>query len=175
MTEFDDYSVYRPHLGPGETILWKGRPGKGHLITSQDAFAIPFSIFWCGFVVKSILDTGKLHPIGILFVCMGAYLLVGRFFWTAFVRSRTSYVVTNRKIIRMRLNKVDMLEGKNMPAMRVFANKDGSGTIVFGEERYARGGYSVKVNGMYLNQHAFSLENVPDVARVQRIIGDMER
>lgn len=41
----DDYAFARPYLAPGETILWRGRPEKGHLLSGQDAFMIPFSIF----------------------------------------------------------------------------------------------------------------------------------
>jgi hypothetical protein len=91
------------------------------------------------------------------------------------MRKRTAYVVTSRKIIRQRRNKIDMLEGRNMPAMRMSANKDGSGTIRFGEEILVRRRYAMNMGGSYTAQPLFALENVPDVARVVQIIEKMER
>lgn len=179
--ETDDYSFSRPYIGPGEAVLWKGKPGKGHIVTGQDAFMIPFSILWCGFAIfweTTAIASGAPFFFwlwGIPFVCMGLYLVFGRFLWAAHMRKRTAYVITNRKIIRLRRNKIDMLEGRNMPAMRMSANKDGSGTIRFGEEILVRRRYSMNVNGSYTAQPAFTLENVPDVARVVQIIEKMER
>ena len=73
----DEYSFARPYLGPGESILWKGKPGKGHLLTAQDAFLIPFSIVWCGFAIfwegSVLLTDGPfiMKLWGIPFVLMG--------------------------------------------------------------------------------------------------------
>jgi len=174
----DEYSFARTFLSAGEAILWKGKPGKGHLLTAQDVFMIPFSIFWCGFAIfweVSVNISGapfffKLW--GIPFVCVGLYILFGRFIWTAHIRKRTAYVITNKKIIRAIGNKIDMLDGRTMPPIYVAANKDGSGTIRFGQPNYNhRGGYS----SFTPNTGLFTLENIPDVARVQQLIGTMER
>ena len=173
----DDFSFCRPYISAGEAVLWKGKPEKGHLFTSQDVLMIPFSIAWCGFAIfweTSVIASGapfffKLW--GIPFVCVGLYLVFGRFIWSAWIRKRTAYVVTNKKIIRARGNRIDMLEGRNMPAMHVDARRDGTGTIRFGAEwGYYRGGR----RNTYPNEQAFALENIADVARVQQIISNME-
>lgn len=171
----DEYSFIRPYLAAGETVLWRGKPQKGHLVMAQDIFMIPFSIFWCGFALvwESLVITSNapffMWLWGIPFVCIGLYMVFGRFLWTAFIRKRTAYVITNRKILRARGNRIDMLDGKNMPPVHVTAHRDGSGTIRFGPDTFYRNGRG------YRNPNFFMLDNVPDVARVQQAIAAMER
>ena len=172
----DEYSFARPYLTAGEAVLWKGKPGTGHLFTAQDVFMIPFSIFWCGFAVfweVSVLTSGAPFFFGIWgipFICMGLYLVFGRFLWSAYIRKRTAYVITTKKIIRARGNRIDMLDGRNMPPIHVTAFRDGSGTVRFGQPYYhhRRGSFTP-------NAGMFTLENIPDVAKVQQLIGTMER
>lgn len=174
----DEYSFARPYLTAGEAVLWKGKPGTGHLFTYQDVYLIPFSIFWCGFAVfweASVLASGApffFSIWGIPFVCVGLYMVFGRFLWTAFIRRRTAYVITTKKIIRARGNKIDMLDGRTMPPIHVTAYRDGSGTIRFGQTYYH---YRRSYNSFSPNAGVFTLENIPDVAKVQQLIGTMER
>ena len=111
----DEYSFCRPYLTAGETVLWRGKPGKGHLLTGQDIFMIPFSILWCGFAIfweATVIRNGAPFFFtlwGIPFVCVGLYMVFGRFLWTAWIRKRTAYVITDQKILRARGNRVDML------------------------------------------------------------------
>ena len=177
MNYTEDFSFCRPYITPGESILWKGSPGKGHLLTGHDIFLIPFSIMWCGFAIfweTTVLTASapfffKLW--GIPFVCVGLYMVFGRFLWTAFMRKRTAYVITNKKIIRQRGNKIDILDGKNMPPIHVSAYKDGAGTIRFGQLDY----YSRRNNNSFdPNGGIFTLENIPDVAKVQQLLHNME-
>ena len=179
MIETDEYSFARPYITPGETILWHGKPGRGHLLTGQDIFMIPFSILWCGFAffwegTVLTVDAPIMFKLwGIPFVCVGLYMVFGRFLWTAFMRKRTSYVITNRRIIRARGNKIDMLDGKSLPPMHTTAFRDGSGTISFGQTyTYAA---RTSYHRSYQNPAFFTLENIPDVARVQQYIDRMER
>ena len=136
---------------------------------------IPFSVMWCGFAVFwEITALTSNAPFafklwGIPFVCVGLYLVFGRFIWTAFNRKRTAYVITNKKILRLRRNKIDILHSKNMPPIHVSAYKDGSGTIRFGQLDY----YS-RSNTFDPNGGLFVLENIPDVAKVQQLIHNME-
>lgn len=171
----DEYSFARSYIGPGEMILWKGKPGKGHLLTSQDAFMIPFSIFWCGFAFfwffSALRSGGFFAAFGIPFVIVGLYITVGRFIHAAIRRKRTAYVITNKKIIRCQGGKIDMLQGRGMPAVHVTAFRDGNGTIRFGEMNDYRGNR----NSFDPSQGLFTLENIPEVVRVQQIIDTMER
>ena len=176
-TEYhDDFSFSRPFIQPGETILWKGKPGKGHLFNRQDILMIPFSIFWCGFAIfweSTVLtiDAPFFFKLwGIPFVCVGLYMVCGRFIWKAYMRPRTAYVITNKKIIRARGNRIDMLDGHNMAPIHVEVNRDGSGTIHIGNlSEYARRYHGNR------NAYSFILDNVADVAKAQNAISMMER
>lgn len=175
----NEYAFARPYLSAGETMLWWGKPGTGHLIAGQDILMIPFSIVWCAFAIfweASVVSAGAplmFSLFGIPFVCVGLYMVFGRFLWTAWIRKRTYYVITNKKIIRARGNRIDMLEGRNMPPVHVTAFRDGSGTIRIGYPHYVRrNGFH---NSAYAAVQPFVLDNVPDVARVQQVIAAMER
>ncbi len=173
--EKNEYGFLRSHLTAGEAILWKGKPGKGHLLTGQDVFMIPFSILWCGFAFfweYSVLSQGitPFALFGIPFVLMGIYMVVGRFFWTAWIRRRTLYAVTSRKIIRKRGSRVDMLDIRTLPPMHMASYADGSGTILFNRSPY----YRMNYNDLGLNAQ-FSLEVIPQVSRVHQIISEAMR
>lgn len=179
MEYLDDYSFSRPYLTAGETILWKGKPEKGHIFSTQDLLMFPFSILWCGFAVfweAGVISSGApffFQLWGIPFVCVGLYMVFGRFLWIAYIRKRTAYVITTQKIIRARGNKVDMLDGKTMPSVYVTAHRDGTGTIRFGHPTsFRRSRYN---NSYTYNNDLFMLENIPDVARVHQILSTMDR
>lgn len=167
----DEYAFARPYLAPGEIILWRGKPEKGHLLGPQDAFLIPFSIFWCGFAIfwfVSALQVGAFALFGVPFVCVGLYITVGRFFHTAYLRKRTAYVITTGKILRKRGQHIDMLDTKTLPPIQIQARADGTGTILFGQPTYY---YHRRRHGSWgPDQAMFSLDNIPDVARVQQIL-----
>lgn len=174
----DEYAFARAYLAPGESILWRGKPEKGHLFHSGDALMIPFSIAWCGFAIFWFVTALMNAPLpfalfGVPFVCVGLYITVGRFFHTSSLRKRTAYVITTQKVIRRRGNKIDMLDAKTMPSIYVTAHTDGTGTIQFGEAVYYRHGrrhYSTTSTTCGPNNTLFTLDNIPDVARVQQIL-----
>lgn len=173
MNYIDEYSFSTPYISGDEFILWKGKPENGNLITGNDLILIPFSIFWCAFVFfwefMAITQTGSLFMViwGLPFMAVGVYLLAGRFIYTAYIRKRTAYVITNKKIIRAQGNKIDMLEGKNMPSRHVTATRDGKGSIRFGEMVYTRRGYRSTTN--------FTIDNVANIAQVQQALETMEK
>ena len=168
---YDDFSFARPYLTSGETILWRGKPEKGHLLGPSDVFMIPFSIFWCGFAIfwfVSALEVGAFALFGIPFVCVGLYITVGRFLHLAWKRKHTAYVITTAKIIRWVGRRVDMLDTKTMPPIHVIARTDGTGTIHFGQPIYY--GRRRRYDGIDPSAGLFTLDNIPDVAKVQQIL-----
>jgi hypothetical protein len=86
----------------GETVVWSGAPRRGLLLSKRDVLLIPFSLFLCGFTVfweTSVVSSGApffFRIWGVPFVLAGLYMVIGRFFAEAFVRARTTYVVTDR-------------------------------------------------------------------------------
>ncbi len=175
----NDTSFYKPYMVNDEYILWTGKPGKKHLLTGSDLFIIPFSIFWCGFAISweaTAVTTGAPLPLmlfGLPFVLVGLYLVFGRFIHASLLRKNTEYAITNKKIIRKRFKKTDMLHIKNMLPMFVNIHKDGYGTIIFGQDSYYNRGLSINTINSGGSYNAFCLENIPDVAKVQQIITDL--
>src|SRR5215831_7176076 len=89
----------------GERILWQGRPAQGIVLTARDWLLIPFSVVWCGFVffweamVLRMQAPGFFAFWGVPFVLAGLYFTVGRFVVDIWLRRRTRYALTNRRIV----------------------------------------------------------------------------
>jgi len=174
-----NYSFCKQYMMADEYILWKGKPEQGNLITRQDIFMIPFSIVWCGFAifweVTAILEGGPLFFClwGIPFVCVGLYMVIGRFLHIKYLRNRTFYVITNKKIIRSQNNRIDILDGKTMPPIYIEAFANGNGTIRFGVQTY----WGARGNRRNIGSidETFAIENVANVIQVQQIIEMMEK
>jgi hypothetical protein len=130
-------------LDAGESLLWAGVPKAGLYLRTNDLYLIPFSLLWGGFAIfweYSVLSaTGPNEPFmavwGIPFVLAGLYLIVGRFFVDARVRSRTAYALTNRRILIISglfSRSTTSLQLRGLTDVTLSARGDGSGTIQFG-------------------------------------------
>ncbi len=99
-------------LVSGESLLWAGRPNPAVIFHSDDWFMVPFSLMWGGFAIfweTAALglwghNTKASPPIfmalwGIPFVVIGQYLIWGRFFYDGWLKRRTYYGITNRRLI----------------------------------------------------------------------------
>lgn len=172
----NDSGWVRPYLGVGEYVLWSGKPGEGHLLAPNDVFLIPFSILWCGFAIFWEITVLSVNAplifklFGIPFVLIGLYIMIGRFIYKGYIRKRTSYVVTNQRLFRIRNKKVDTLEGNAKTQLSVSVNKDGSGTITFGNPAWK---YSRLLSWSYENA-GFEFRDIEDVNRVRQIILNMD-
>lgn len=128
-------------LIPGEQLVWSGRPGTGIRLRPNDALMIPFSLMWGGFAFFwEFSVTHSKAPVffsiwGIPFVLLGIYLIVGRFFFDAAVRSRTAYALTNRRAIIISgfvIRQVRSVDLRSIPELGFRESASGSGTITFG-------------------------------------------
>ena len=106
MDNMEVFSWINSWLSQGEQVLWRGKPERYSLLNKKDSLMIPFSIAWCGFAIfweLSVIITGA--PLlfrlwGIPFVCVGLYMVFGRFLYRRYQLRHSTYVITNRKIIR---------------------------------------------------------------------------
>lgn len=173
MNYMDEYDFCSQYLVDEEYILWKGRPGKGKLLTGGDFIMIPFSLAWLAFSIfweiTAIRSSSSIFLAlwGIPFVAVGLYLLFGRLIQKAYLRNKTFYVITNKKIIVKRGNKIEMHNGEDLPSMNITLHSNGNGTILFSDDVYTQRGRR--------RSTFFALENIPDVAQAQNAIDRMER
>jgi hypothetical protein len=147
-----------------ETVRWSGTPRSGILFRSTDLFSIPFSLMFTVFAVfweSIVLRSGVVFMVlwGIPFLAVGLYGLVGRFFWDAYARARTQYVVTDRAAYVVQegfRSSVRRFAGAQLSDLRVERNLSGGGTLRFGPDpaiawgRTAYSGWSAPVNGFEL-------------------------
>ena len=166
-----DYSFCNPYLIPGEFILWKGRPEKGRLLTGADLIMIPFSIFWLGFALFwefGAIESGIPFMMlwGLPFIGIGIYLLFGQWIYRAYLRTRTFYVITNKKLILKRARKLTMYTAKDLPPATLDIHPNGNGTITFAENTYYR-------RGRHYRSY-FALENLKDPVNAQNALNQME-
>ena len=166
----EEYGFCKAYLAEDEKVLWTGKPGKGNLIHWEDFVALPVSIAWCAFAIKYMIGSIQARSFFSVvlessFLLVGLYLLCGRILHMVWLRKRTRYVITDRKIIRLRHKRVDTLQIRGMPLMRVTYYKDGNGTIRINKWIPERNYYyptprrGVTIPG--LDAGEFVLENIP--------------
>ena len=151
LDDYKEYNQFREYLSGDEYIIWQGRPEKGHIFCKYDFYMVPFSLLCGGFAIfweASVIASGgpfffKLW--GIPFVLVGLYMIVGRFFVQQYMRGRTRYAITDKRVLQIRGGKLTCLDRNALPEIQLTVNRDGSGTIAFGN------GYSFQPWG----QHAF--------------------
>lgn len=101
----DPQQIAREHLRPGEHLYWAGRSDPAKLLTGRDAFLVPFSLLWCGFIGSSFIDPRTIAVMGpaavvpLLFLVVGAHLLFGRFLVKRHRKRTTVYAVTDRRAL----------------------------------------------------------------------------
>jgi hypothetical protein len=178
-----DDEELRRQLEPEERLLWSGRPPAGVLFRPADGFLIPFSLVWCGFAIfweGATLRTGApafFSLWGIPFIAIGLYLVVGRFFVDAWLRSRTLYGVTDSRILlvsRGWTQKVPSLAIRNLAEIGLREGANGRGTITFGPETPWWMGMQGWPGGMQ-QARSPAFESIDDAQRVLRLIRDVQR
>jgi hypothetical protein len=148
-----DFEYFRNDLNPGEHLLWTGRPRQGIYLQVTDIFMIPFSLMWGGFaffweymVLTKVPKTGHglLFPLwGIPFCLAGIYIIIGRFFYGAYVRKNSYYAITNVRVLIKKFSlwgvQLITFELTNLPQLTVTTAANGLTTVEFGQRSYARG------------------------------------
>ena len=136
------------HLDPGENLLWSGQPCRGIRLRALDIFLIPFSLVWCGFAIfweVSVVNSGApfiLKLWGVLFVCFGLFFVFGRFILDARNRARTTYGVTNERILIVSgrySRQIKSLPLRTLTEVSFSQRSNGRGTLTFGSAPFMNG------------------------------------
>jgi len=122
--------------------MWQGRPSTGLILRPIELFLIPFSLLWGGFALFWNIGVWTIGPggdlpfklFGVPFLLAGLYLIVGRFWLDAHLRSGFRYVVTDRRILILKEggSTTKSVDIKRLPALEFDERSDGTGTIRFG-------------------------------------------
>jgi len=138
----------QPELTSGESILWAGQPNPRVIFHKDDIFLLPFSLLWGGFAIFWEAGVsgfwGGNHGNGgswifgmiwgVPFVLIGQYLIWGRFFYDAWLKKRTHYAVTSRRVIVVQTGwKRQMVSAflDSLPALAKEGGGQGPGTLRF--------------------------------------------
>jgi len=173
-------SIVKRELESREQLLWAGQPRKGLALRASDAMMIPFSLLWGGGVISAEYSAirsprGGSGFGGILFVSIGLYMIIGRFFVDSWKRDKTYYGVTDQRIIivsNLFGRKLKSLNIRTLLDVTLGQKSDDSGTITFNSlenekhwwNRSRRGGPELP-----------SFEMIQEAKKVYEIIREAQR
>jgi hypothetical protein len=134
-------AVIRGKLGQDEQLLWSAQPRGGVAFRSEDFFLVPFSLLWGGFAIfwewgVTTSGAGLFFQLwGIPFVAVGLYMIVGRFAYDAWLRSKTFYGLTNERAVIVRRTFGEVVRSIPLASLGDYTlsvGNDKTGTITFG-------------------------------------------
>lgn len=143
-------------LLPDERVIWTGRPDPRAHFTPADFWLVPFSLMWAGFAVfweftAVSMGRGSFALVGIPFVLIGLYFVVGRFFYKSFTKNGTVYALTDRRAIVLN-------RGTSLDEMAIGSAKAAISTSQFANHMSVRFGTQVaslfaqnSMNELYAN------------------------
>jgi len=139
----------QPELSSGESLVWSGQPKTSVIFHKEDAFLIPFSLLWGGFAIFWEAGvSGMVGPArhghapfffmlwGIPFVLVGQYLIWGRFLYVGWLKKRTYYAVTNRRVVVVQDGWKRQMASAYIDSLPAIIKEDGSrgiGVLRFGQ------------------------------------------
>jgi hypothetical protein len=185
-------AIVQTELMSGESVYWAGMPNRGVIFHSDDWYVVPFSLLWGGFAIfweASVLGYWGKGPRsggpalfmaiwGIPFIVMGQYMIWGRFLYDAWLKRRTYFAVTNRRVLTVQegwKRKASSMYLEAIPSIE--REGTATGTLWFGTKYpiFTGRGSGKKTRSM----SRFSLGEVPvfadidDVDSVYRVIMDL--
>jgi hypothetical protein len=189
MIDAEVSSKFQPELLSGESLFWAGMPNRSIIFHSDDWYLIPFSLLWGGFAIfweagvlgywgHNSRGTPSMFMAiwGIPFIVVGQYMTWGRFLYDAWIKRRTYYGVTNRRILILQegwKRKTNSTHLVTIPSIE----REGSytGTLWFGPKYPVIGSRRQQLRGM----SRFTIGDVPvfadidDVDSVYRLALDL--
>jgi hypothetical protein len=182
-------TAIQPELASGESVLWAGQPNLRVIFHKDDIFAIPFSLLWGGFAIFWEAGVtgywgegarGHSAPFfmvlwGIPFVLIGQYMIWGRFFYAAWLKKRTHYAVTDRRVLTVQDGwKRQMCSAyiDALPAISREGRSNGPGTLRFTDAPSTfsfTGSSQTRTRGAWAGLNPVAVGTVPVFADIDEI------
>lgn len=171
----------RGYLSRDEKLLWSGQPRGGIQFRGSDLLMIPFSLMWGGFAFFwefSVTNSGAptfFSLWGVPFVLIGTYMIVGRFFADAWMRSKTQYFLTDQRVLIVSgifSSSAKSLPLRSLPDFTFSERGDGSGTITLGSSNLPFGGLAVQGWPGSSRQRPPALEMIENARSVHEMLRD---
>lgn len=126
-------------LLPGERLLWAGRPRQGLMFVGSDVFTTLFFLLWSGIplfgsVTEGLKGNWTFSLFATPFLVIGFYMLVVRYVHDTWLRSRTFYAVTDRRLLIWREGPWDNFRSFDRASLNEMELQESGtrGTIRFG-------------------------------------------
>ena len=138
-------------LRPGEQLLWTGRPGRGLRPTAVDVVRLPLNLMWMLFAVAWLVvvireEAGAPFAlVGVAFVLIGLYMVLGRFMLDKYRRSKIYYALTNKRVVIIICTpgrNVESIDLGSLGHTAYSTDEAGRGTIIFGADAIIHSGYA---------------------------------
>ncbi len=166
----------------GERVYWAGMPNSRVIFHSDDWTAIPFTLVWTGFFVfweanalgiwgsASRGGGSNLFMVlwGIPFLIIGNYMVWGRFLADAWLKRRTYYAVTNRRVLILQegwSRKTNWMYLEAIPTIEGEGAK--TGTLWFGKKYPVIAGRGQRTRSM----SRFTVGDLPVFADIDEVDG----
>lgn len=170
------------YLDEDETLLWEGAPGRGIRVRPANIVMSLFGVFFFGFAVFWTYMAGSMggsdDPLGgafalfgLPFVAVGAYLLIGQYFWDAYERSRTRYALSShRAFVAKQTFGRQLRTFPIRPETEIELQPGPEGSIYFAKEVTYGGKH-----GRTRHEKKHGFEFIADADAVYRLIRDVKR
>lgn len=148
---------FQSELMVGEKIVWTGQPDSSVLFTKADILLIPAGALWWGlalfwegsvllFMPKDQVSSLFVFIFGLVFVLIGFYYAIGRFFYRKMKRKKTFYAVTDKRILILSefwgKKNVQTAYISNLPSINKSVNTKGVGVLIFGDNSINQATYA---------------------------------
>lgn len=133
----------------GERVLWSGQPDPAITFTAGDGFLIPFGVVFTAFSIIWIVAASSVGVLPIIFggifVLVGLYFLIGRFFVKAWRKSQTAYAITDKRAISVIGNSTREM---TLPAVAMTTTRSPDGRHMTVDFEVPAGGTNFSFNAM---------------------------
>ncbi|MTD13548.1 hypothetical protein GIS00_06265 [Nakamurella sp. YIM 132087] len=133
-------------LRPDEQLLWTGGPDPARRFSHHDAYLIPVTVLWLGFMITWTIGVNvtpapvPLRVLGPVMLVLGGVPLLGRFWWKQRLKRGVQYALTDRRAIMMTRRAVREVPLGGHPVRRRMSRDGTHLTVEFGDRTFRRRG-----------------------------------